>query len=170
MFFFLSKTIGKMLLPTNFLIGVGVIGVLLLATRWASFGRRLMIFSILLLAICGFSPVGNWLLYPLESRFPAWDAARGAPDGIIILGGSIDANLSVGAETQTVEVTGTASVLQTQSGAVQSEITGQQIQNQELNGRNPLYQRLFALRRACAGQNQRREQDGSQRSVNIIRG
>jgi hypothetical protein len=51
----------------------------------------------------------------------------------------IDASLSVGAETQTVEVTGTASVLQTQSGAVQSEVTGQQIQNQELNGRNPLY-------------------------------
>jgi uncharacterized SAM-binding protein YcdF (DUF218 family) len=35
------------------------------------------------------------LLYPLESRFPPWDAARGAPDGIIILGGSIDADLSV---------------------------------------------------------------------------
>jgi Carboxypeptidase regulatory-like domain/TonB-dependent Receptor Plug Domain len=51
----------------------------------------------------------------------------------------IDATFSVGAETQTVEVTGTASVLQTQSGAVQSEITGQQIQKQELNGRNPLY-------------------------------
>jgi hypothetical protein len=55
----------------------------------------------------------------------------------------IDAALSVGAETQTVEVTATASVLQTQSGAVQSEITGQQIQNQELNGRNPLYQAQF---------------------------
>ena len=55
----------------------------------------------------------------------------------------IDAALSIGAETQTVEVTGTASVLQTQSGAVQSEITGQQIQNQELNGRNPLYQAQF---------------------------
>jgi uncharacterized SAM-binding protein YcdF (DUF218 family) len=94
LFFFLSKTIGKMLLPTNFLIGVGVIGMLLLATRWASLGRKLMIFSVLLLAICGFSPLGNWLLYPLESRFPPWDAARGAPDGIIILGGSIDASLS----------------------------------------------------------------------------
>ncbi len=55
----------------------------------------------------------------------------------------IDAALTVGAATQTVEVTGTASVLQTQSGAVQSEITGQQIQNQELNGRNPLYQAQF---------------------------
>jgi hypothetical protein len=55
----------------------------------------------------------------------------------------IDAALTIGAATQTVEVTGTASVLQTQSGAVQSEITGQQIQNQELNGRNPLYQAQF---------------------------
>ena len=37
----------------------------------------------------GFSPLGSLLLYSLESRFPPWDAARGAPDGIIILGGSI---------------------------------------------------------------------------------
>jgi uncharacterized SAM-binding protein YcdF (DUF218 family) len=94
LFFFLSKTIGVMLLPVNFLIGIGLIGVLLLATRFATFGRRLMIASIALLAICGFSPLGNWLLYPLESRFPPWDASRGAPDGIIVLGGSIDADLS----------------------------------------------------------------------------
>ena len=38
--------------------------------------------------------MGNWLLYPLEQRFPPWDAARGAPYGIIVLGGSIDADLS----------------------------------------------------------------------------
>ena len=53
-----------------------------------------MVASLLLLAICGFSPLGNWLLYPLESRFPAWDASRGAPDGIVVLGGSIDADIS----------------------------------------------------------------------------
>jgi hypothetical protein len=52
---------------------------------------------------------------------------------------SLDGDLSVGAETQTVEVTGTAAILQTQSAAVQSEVTGQQVQDQELNGRNPLY-------------------------------
>ncbi len=94
MFFLLSKTFGVMLLPTELLILVGIAGVLLLATRWASLGRRLMAACLLLLAICGFSPLGNWLLYPLESRFPAWDAARGAPDGIIVLGGSIDADIS----------------------------------------------------------------------------
>ena len=94
MFFVLSKTLGIMLLPTNFLIGVGLLGAMLLATRWASLGRKLMVASIVLLAICGFSPLGNWLLYPLEQRFPPWDAARGAPDGIVVLGGSIDADLS----------------------------------------------------------------------------
>jgi uncharacterized SAM-binding protein YcdF (DUF218 family) len=30
----------------------------------------------------------------LESRFPPWDPARGAPDGIVVLGGSISPELS----------------------------------------------------------------------------
>jgi uncharacterized SAM-binding protein YcdF (DUF218 family) len=95
LFFALSKTLGIMLLPTNFLIGMGVLGAILLASRFASLGRKLLIASVALLAICGFSPLGNWLLYPLESRFPAWDATRGPPDGIVVLGASIDADLSV---------------------------------------------------------------------------
>jgi uncharacterized SAM-binding protein YcdF (DUF218 family) len=94
LFFVLSKTLGIALLPTNFLIGIGVFGAILLATRFASLGRKLLIASIALLAICGFSPLGNWLLYPLEQRFPPWDAARGPPDGIVVLGGSIDPDLS----------------------------------------------------------------------------
>ena len=91
MFFFLSKTLGIMLLPVNFLIGAGVLGAILLATRSALLGRRLLVACIVLLAICGFSPLGNLLLYPLEQRFPPWDASRGAPDGIIVLGASIEA-------------------------------------------------------------------------------
>jgi uncharacterized SAM-binding protein YcdF (DUF218 family) len=94
LFFVLSKTLGVMLLPTNFLIGVGLFGAILLATRFTSLGRKLLIASVVLLAICGFSPLGKLVLYPLESRFPSWDAARGAPDGIVVLGGSIDADLS----------------------------------------------------------------------------
>ena len=90
----LSKTLGIMLLPTNFLIGIGLLGAILLATRWASLGRKLLVLSAVLLAICGFSPLGNWLLYPLEARFPAWDSTRGAPDGIIVLGGSINTDIS----------------------------------------------------------------------------
>jgi uncharacterized SAM-binding protein YcdF (DUF218 family) len=94
LFFILSKTIGILLLPTNSLIGLGLIGIVLLATRFAPLGRKLLVASVVLLAICGFSPLGYALLYPLESRFPPWDAARGAPDGIIVLGGPIDTDTS----------------------------------------------------------------------------
>ena len=40
---------------------------------------------------------------------------------------SLDADLSIGATTETVEVTATASILQTESGSVQNQVTGQQI-------------------------------------------
>jgi uncharacterized SAM-binding protein YcdF (DUF218 family) len=94
LFFALSKTLGVMLLPTNLLIGAGIAGMILLVTRFAPQGRKLLIASTILLAICGFSPLGNLLLYPLEARFAPWDEARGAPDGIVVLGGSIEPDLS----------------------------------------------------------------------------
>jgi uncharacterized SAM-binding protein YcdF (DUF218 family) len=94
LFFVLSKTLGVMLLPSNFLIGLGLIGVILLVMRFERLGRGLLVVSAVLLAICGFSPLGSLLLYPLEQRFPPWDATQGAPDGIIVLGGSIDPDLS----------------------------------------------------------------------------
>jgi uncharacterized SAM-binding protein YcdF (DUF218 family) len=103
LFFILSKTLGYMLLPTNFLIGVGVIGAILLVTRFASLGRKLVMVSVLLLVICGLSPLGNYLIYPLEQRFPSWVAGSGAPpDGIIILGGSIEADVSAAHGTPVV--------------------------------------------------------------------
>jgi len=94
LFFALSKTVGYMLIPSNFLIGLGLFGAALLLTRFARAGRRLMVIALVLLAVCAFSPLANFLLYPLESRFPKWDSARGQPDGIIVLGGSLDADLS----------------------------------------------------------------------------
>lgn len=94
MFFVLSKTLGTIILPANFLLLLGLSGVLLLLTRFSALGRKLMVLSIVLLAICAFSPLGNVLIYPLESRFPPWNAAAGAPDGIIVLGGPLDTDVS----------------------------------------------------------------------------
>jgi hypothetical protein len=51
----------------------------------------------------------------------------------------VDANLDLGSSKETVEVTASASLLQTESGAVQSDLGEHQIQSQELNGRNPIY-------------------------------
>jgi hypothetical protein len=51
---------------------------------------------------------------------------------------SVDATLTVGNATETVEVTSTAPALQSESAAVQKLVTRQQIDALELNGRNPI--------------------------------
>jgi uncharacterized SAM-binding protein YcdF (DUF218 family) len=94
MFFILSKILGFFANPSNLVILCGLVGVGLLATRWARAGRRLMAASLVTLAVMGFSPLGNALLIPLEQRFPPWDPARGAPDGIVVLGGGIKPDVS----------------------------------------------------------------------------
>ncbi|MCS3730156.1 YdcF family protein [Bradyrhizobium betae] len=71
-------------------------------TRYAALGRKLAVTTLILLALSAFSPLGNLLLYPLESRFPAWDPSRGVPDGIIVLGGSVDTDLSAAHRTPVV--------------------------------------------------------------------
>jgi uncharacterized SAM-binding protein YcdF (DUF218 family) len=90
MFFVLSKILGVLVLPSNLLIIVGVLGLALTATRWSRAGQRLMAVSIVLLAIAGLSPLGNALIMPLEDRFPPWDDTHGPPFGIVVLGGAID--------------------------------------------------------------------------------
>ncbi|AJA62874.1 YdcF family protein [Bradyrhizobium japonicum] len=90
------------MLPINLLIELGILSLLLMATRFAAVGRKLAVTTLVLLALVAFSPIGNLLLYPLESRFPAWDPSRGAPDGIIVLGGSIDTDLSAAHRTPVV--------------------------------------------------------------------
>jgi uncharacterized SAM-binding protein YcdF (DUF218 family) len=95
MFFALSKILGFFSLPSNLLIALGLLGTLMLMTRFARGGRRLLVVSVLLLAFVGFSPLGNLLMLPLEQRFPPWDGTRGAPDGIVVLGGPISPELSL---------------------------------------------------------------------------
>jgi len=94
MFFPLSKILGFFAIPSDLVISVGLLGLLLLPTRFARAGRALAFASLIVLAILGLSPVGNALMIPLEDRFPRWDAARGAPDGIIVLGGAISPDVS----------------------------------------------------------------------------
>ncbi|MEP7029392.1 MAG: YdcF family protein [Pseudolabrys sp.] len=94
MFFILSKTAVFFLLPSNFIIALGIAGVVLLFTRFARAGKYMAVASIVLLMLAGFLPIGRLLTHPLEQRFPPWDASRGAPDGIIVLGGVINPRLT----------------------------------------------------------------------------
>lgn len=94
MFFFLSKTVALFLLPSNLFIALVVAGILLARTRFQRGGIRMAIAGLVLLLVAGFSPAGNILTHMLESRFPPWDAAREAPDGIVVLGRPISTRLS----------------------------------------------------------------------------
>jgi uncharacterized SAM-binding protein YcdF (DUF218 family) len=94
MFFAASKILGFFALPSNLLIAVGILGLVLLCTRLTRLGSWLVVTSLVLIAIFGLSPLGNDLMIPLEQRFPPWDASRGAPDGIVVLGGAISPEVS----------------------------------------------------------------------------
>jgi uncharacterized SAM-binding protein YcdF (DUF218 family) len=94
MFFILSKVLGFVAIPSNVVIVLGLLGVLLLATRLQRTGRFLTVVSVIVLALLGLSPIGNALIIPLEQRFPPWDDTRGAPDGIVVLGGAITPDVS----------------------------------------------------------------------------
>lgn len=61
MFFILSKTAAFFLLPSNLLIVLGLVGLVLLVTRFNRSGIRCVIASLFLLALAGFSPLGGML-------------------------------------------------------------------------------------------------------------
>jgi uncharacterized SAM-binding protein YcdF (DUF218 family) len=94
MFFVLAKILGFFALPSNLFITIGVVGVVLLCTRFRRLASWLVVTSVVLIAVAGWSPLGHVLLVPLEQRFPPWDAAHGPPDGIVVLGGAISPDVS----------------------------------------------------------------------------
>jgi uncharacterized SAM-binding protein YcdF (DUF218 family) len=95
MFFVLSKTLGFFALPSNVLMAIGLLGLILLCTRFRRLASWLVVTSLVLIAFAGYSPLGNILLLPLEQRFPPWNPAQGPPDGIVVLGGAIEPNISL---------------------------------------------------------------------------
>jgi uncharacterized SAM-binding protein YcdF (DUF218 family) len=92
--FGLSKVFGFFALPSNLLIVLALVGILLMRTRLRGFGQGLLIGTVLLLAVIGIAPVGNALMLPLEERFPKWEPKGGSPHGIVVLGGAISPDVS----------------------------------------------------------------------------
>ncbi len=94
MFFILAKTLGFFTLPSNFLMAIGLVGLVLLCTRLQRLASWLVVTSLVLIAFVGYSPLGNILILPLEQRFPPWDSSQDTPDGIVVLGGAIVPDIS----------------------------------------------------------------------------
>jgi uncharacterized SAM-binding protein YcdF (DUF218 family) len=91
LFFWLSKLGWLVISPESVLLILVLVAWALLlrgALRWAK--RLLGLVAITLLALTVF-PIGEWVTYPLESRFPANPALPERVDGIIVLGGAEDA-------------------------------------------------------------------------------
>lgn len=94
MLFALSKIFWWIASPGNLIVLGVTIG------TFASFlGRRrtarvILLPTTALLIALTFLPVRGWLLGPLEDRFPAPQTLPNHVDGVIVLGGSIDAELS----------------------------------------------------------------------------
>lgn len=94
MLFILSKALAFFTQPSNLLFLAVFAGIVLMATRHARTGRRIVVVGVLVMMALGLSPLGPWAVLTLEDRFPPWDPSRGAPDGIIVLGGSISPEIS----------------------------------------------------------------------------
>ena len=94
MFFILSKTLGLLLVPLNFISLLICSGAFLVWTRFFRAGRYLLSFGAVLFVLSGILPAGNALIAPLEHQFPRPTDIADAPDGIIVLGGAIDPKLS----------------------------------------------------------------------------
>jgi len=81
-------------------------------------------------------PPGMYSVTADAAGFKKFEAVHNKLDPSAALG--VDISLTVGAATETVEVTASAQVLQTESGTNQALVGRQQIDLLELNGRNPV--------------------------------
>jgi len=94
MFFIASKIFELLFAPAHFFIFLAAIGAALLYTRFSRWGRRFAVVSAAALLLMAFGPIGQFLGAPLEARFPPPPDDMPAPDGVIVLGGTVDEKLS----------------------------------------------------------------------------
>jgi uncharacterized SAM-binding protein YcdF (DUF218 family) len=94
MFYYIAKIGWFFATPSNALVALALIGLLLMGTKRAALGKRVAFTSIVGLFVAGLSPLGNALMLPLEERFPAF-VDDGTPiAGVVVLGGSFETEVT----------------------------------------------------------------------------
>ncbi len=88
LFFTVSKIFWFFAAPSNLLVILATIGVVLLIFGAQRIGRGLLLVSVAGLLVFGFSPAANYIYEPLEDRFPPFKADGKPVDGVILLGGA----------------------------------------------------------------------------------
>lgn len=92
-FFYVSKLAWFFVQPSS-LIALLLIGGLVLTLWRRRWGVGLMGLGAVLYLVAGFSPLGHWLMIPLEERFARPHLTGARVDGIVVLGGSVDTLVS----------------------------------------------------------------------------
>eukprot|EP01037_Dinobryon_pediforme_P011094 gene11094-11175_t len=104
MFFLISKILWFIAAPSNF-FGLFLVASLLF---FRGLLRRVGLVSATMFYLaCAMGPAGNWLMRPLEDRFSAPQPDMIAPDGIIVLGGSLQDEISAARGGVTLGESGT---------------------------------------------------------------
>ena len=94
MFYYASKVLWVLAQPSNLVVFVTATGVLALLLGRLKVARWLLYPAAAALLVISLLPVGQWLLLPLENRFPPPAEPPVDVDGIIVLGGGIELGVS----------------------------------------------------------------------------
>src|SRR3954453_16889346 len=95
-----------LLRPSNFLLLLGLIGLLGLWRRPRAWAKALLALSLGLMLLVTVLPVGGWLMAPLEDRFPRPAGYPEHVDGVVVLGGGVRSDIAAARGTATFEDTG----------------------------------------------------------------
>lgn len=90
LFFWISKLIWLLVSPDSLLLIVLSVGVLLLWFGRVKWAKMILSVTIVIMLFIALFPVGEWLLYPLESKYPNNVELPHQVDGIIVLSGAED--------------------------------------------------------------------------------
>ena len=93
-FFWVSKLARLVVAPDSFLLLALALGVILLWLGKVKWSKIILTIVALLMLFIALFPVGEWLLYPLESKYPSRPELPQQVDGIIVLGGAEDTKVS----------------------------------------------------------------------------
>ncbi|MGQ3671651.1 YdcF family protein [Xanthobacter sp. TB0136] len=87
-FFAASKLFWFFAAPSNALVLLLALAVVMLVIGWRWIGRVFLVVSVGGLVVFGFSPLANYILSPLEERFPQFHDDGRPITGILVLGGA----------------------------------------------------------------------------------
>ncbi len=93
MFYYISKIAWFFATPSNLLLSLILFGLILaLFRRLRKLGLGLAIFMTITTIALGLLPISTYIMVPLEKRFPSFVDDGRPVDGIILLGGSVEAS------------------------------------------------------------------------------